>query len=69
MKDFEPVKYPLPAEFITATIEALRVLNTRLEVEAAALAGLKSPEAEKLAQERLKDAETAEELCDFYLSL
>lgn len=69
MKTPEPVKYPLPAEFITATIEALRVLYLRLEVEAAALAGLNSPEAEKLAQERLKDAETAEELCDFYLSL
>lgn len=63
------MKFEIPQEILTATIEALRVLYTRLEVEAAALAGLKSPEAEKLAQERLEDAEVAEKLCDFYLDL
>lgn len=63
------VKYPIPDELLTATIEALRVLYTRLEVEAAALAGLKSPEAEQLAQERLEDAEVAEKLFNYYLNL
>lgn len=65
----EPVKYPIPSDLLTATIEALRVLYTRLEVEAAALVTLKSPEAEKLAQERLEDAEVAERLFEFYLNL
>lgn len=65
----ETVKYPIPSNLLTATIEALRVLYTRLEVEAAALTGLNSPEAEKLAQERLEDAEVAEKLFEFYLNL
>ena len=64
-----PVKYPIPDQNLTATIEALREFYTRLEIEAAALATLKSPEAERLAQERLKDAEMAEKLFEFYLSL
>jgi len=59
-------RYAIPADILTATIEAMRVLYTRLEVEAVALAGLKSPEAEKLAQERLEDAEVAEKLFDFF---
>lgn len=69
MKPPEPVKFAIPDEILTATIEAMRVLYTRLEAEAEALAGLKSPEAERLAQRRLEDAEMAEKLCDFYLSL
>jgi len=54
---------------LTATIEALRVLFLRLEVEAAALAGLSSPEAERLAQKRLEEAEKAEKLFDYYINL
>jgi len=54
---------------LTASIEALRVLYLRLEVEAAALARLKSPEAEKLAQKRLEEAEEAEKLFDYYINL
>lgn len=46
MKNFEPVRHPVPTEFILATVEALRVLYMRLE-----------------------DAEMAEKLCSFYLSL
>lgn len=65
----ETVKYPIPSEILTATIEALRNFYTRLEVEAAALAGIKSPEAERLAQGRLEDAEVAEKLFEFYLNL
>lgn len=65
----ETVKYPIPANILTATIEAMRNFYTRLEVEAAALAGLKSPEAEQLAQERLEDAEVAEKLFNFYINL
>lgn len=63
------VSYPIPDDLLTATIEALRVLYMRLEVEAAALAGLKSPEAERLAQERLEEAEEAEKLFNYYLHL
>lgn len=65
----EPVKYPIPSDILTNTIEALREFYTRLEVEAAMLAGLRSPEAERLAQERLEDAEVAEKLFEFYLNL
>ena len=65
----ETVKYPIPSNTLTATIEALRVLYIRLEVEAAALATLKSPKAERLAQERLEDAEATEKLFEFFLNL
>ena len=60
-------KYPIPDEILTDTIEALRNLQTRLEVEAAALAKL--PAAHSLAQKRLRDAERAERLFQFYLNL
>ena len=62
--------YPIPDEILTGTIEAMRELYRRLELEAVALAGgLKSPEAERLAQERLKDAEAVEKLYQHYLNL
>ena len=54
MKKIPDQSYPIPDEILTATIEALRNYTLRLEAEAVMLAGLKSPEAEKLAQERLE---------------
>lgn len=63
------VKYSIPADILTATIETMRDYSRLLEAEAAALAKLKSPEAEKLTQERLDDAEVAKKLFEFYLNL
>lgn len=65
----ETVKYPIPQDILTATIEAMRDYTRLLEAEAAALAWLKSPEAVKLAQKRLEDAEVAGKLFEFYLNL
>lgn len=62
-------KYPIPTEILAAAIDAMRALNMRLEVEAAALARLKSAEAEQLARVRLEDAEAAGKLFEFYLNL
>jgi len=69
MKKIPDQSYPIPDEILTATIEALRNYTLRLEAEAVMLAGLKSPEAEKLAQEWLEDAEVAEKLFHYFLSL
>lgn len=69
MKKIPDQSYPIPDEILTATIEALRNYTLRLEAAAVMLAGLKSPEAEKLAQERLEDAEVAEKLFHYFLSL
>lgn len=63
------VKYSIPSELLTATIEAMRDYSRLLEAEAAALARLESPEAAKLARERLRDAEVAKKLFEFYLNL
>jgi len=62
----EEVRYPIPAETLTATIEAMRDLKARYEADACALARMDSPQAQALAQERVEDAETATRLYDFY---
>ena len=63
------VKCSIPSSILTDTIELMQAYSIRLEAEAAALAGLKSPEAERLARKRLKDAEAAEKLFNFYIGL
>lgn len=63
------VKYSIPSDILTSTIEAMRDYSRLLEAEAAALARLESPDAEKHAQERLEDAEVARKLFEFYLNL
>ncbi len=60
------VKYPIPAEILTATIEAMRDLKARYEADACALARMDSPQARELAQERVEEAEVATGLYDFY---
>ena len=60
------VKFAIPQDVLTATIEAMRNLMLFLETEAAALARLDSDEARELAQERLEDAKVAEGLYCFY---
>lgn len=66
MKD---VSFPIPQHILTATIEAMRDYQLRLQAEAAALAGLDSREARTLAQERLEQAETVGRLFDHYAGL
>lgn len=56
-------------EILNATIEAARELQERYEAEAAALARLDTQEARELAQERLKAANVAKGLFDYYTSL
>lgn len=65
----EHVKYPIPADILTATIEAMRDLKVRYESDACALAGLKSQQAHELVQERLESAQVATGLYDFYGAL
>ncbi len=63
------VQYPIPADTLTATIEAMRELEGRYQAEAAALARLDSPEARALAQERVERANVVTGLFNFFLGL
>lgn len=63
------MKIKLPQDILDATIEAMEDYRHRLELEAAALAGLDGPAAKQLAEQRAKLAETAAELANFYLHL
>ncbi len=65
----ENVKYLIPGNILAATIDAMRELESRYQAEAAALARLDSPEARKLAQERVKSANVATGLFNFFLGL
>ena len=62
-------KYPIPADILTATIEAMRDLKARYEADACALARLSGPQARELAQERVEEAAATAGLYDFYGSL
>lgn len=62
----EHVKYPIPADILTATIEAMRDLKAYYAGDACALARLDGTQAQELAQERLESAEIATGLYDFY---
>lgn len=61
------MKIELTQECLDGTIEALEAVHTRFELEAACL--LRIPEGRVLAQKRLKQAEEAEALVNFYLHL
>ena len=63
------VMFPIPGDILHTTIEGSRDYLLRLEVEAAALAGLDSPQARALAQKRLKQAENMREVFEHYVSL
>lgn len=69
MKLLKTPRYPIPADILSATIEAMRELESRYQAEAAALARLDSQEAKELAQERVEDANVATGLFDFYTDL
>lgn len=63
------VKYPIPQEILSATIEAMRDLKAYYEGDACAVARVDSEQARELAQERLESAEVATGLYDFYGAL
>ena len=63
------VMYPIPQEILTATIEAMRDLESYYESDACALARLNSKQAKELARERLESAGVASGLFTFYLRL
>jgi len=65
----EDIKFAIPQETLTQTIEAIRELTLRLEIDASALALLQSRESAILAEERLEQAETVRQLFEFYLNL
>ena len=61
--------FPIPGHILHTTIESSRDHLLRLEVEAAALAGMDSPQARALAQERLEQAEEVRRIFEHYISL
>lgn len=63
------MKFEISQETLTATIEAMRDYQLRLEVEAAALTGVASGLARHLSQERLDQAEEVRKLFDFFAHL
>ena len=69
MKQEKAVWFPIPGHILHTTIEGSRDYLLRLEVEAAALAGLDCPHAKALAQERLRQAEDVREMFEHYISL
>lgn len=69
MKPKKELLFPIPSEILENTIEYSRDYTLRLQIEAAALAGLDSPQAKTLAQERLKQAEDVWAMFEHYVSL
>lgn len=65
----EDLKFAIPQETLTQTIESLRELALRLEIDASAFALIHSHESDILAEERLEQAETVHQLFEFYLHL
>ena len=56
MKPKKELLFPIPSEILENTIEYSRDYTLRLQIEAAALAGLDSPQAKALAQENTRSA-------------
>ena len=62
----EDVRYSIPTDILTATIEAMRDLKAYYENDACALARINGKQASELAQARLESAEVATGLYGFY---
>ena len=63
------LRFPIPSDILENTIEYSREFSLRLQIEAAALAGLDSPQAKALAQERLEQAAQVWAMFEDYISL
>lgn len=65
------LKFAIPQDILTATIEAMRDLEYRYQAESAAFAQIagECPEARTLAKERSESAAVASGLFAFYLGL
>ena len=65
----EDVRYSIPTDILTATIEAMRDLKAYYENDACALARINGKQASELAQARLESAEVATGLYGSYGAL
>ena len=63
------LRFPIPSDILENTIEFPREFSLRLQIEAVALAGLDSPQAKALAQERLEQAAQVWAMFEHYISL
>ncbi|MCI9672015.1 MAG: hypothetical protein HFF49_10795 [Lawsonibacter sp.] len=63
------LRFPIPSDILENTIEYSREFSLRLQIEAVALAGLDSPQAKALAQERLEQAAQVWAMFEHYISL
>lgn len=63
------MKIEIPQEVLTQTIEALRELQLRLELESDAFTRIQSREGAIRAEERLEQAEVTRQLFEFYVHL
>lgn len=65
----ENIKFSLPQWAIDAAAEGLKDLAQRLEIEAASLAQMNTPDSRALAAERLEQARTARKGHEFFIHL
>lgn len=63
------LRFPIPSDILENTIEYSREFSLRLQIEAVALAGLDSPQAKALAQERLEQSAQVWAMFEDYISL
>ena len=61
--------FPIPSTILENTIEYSHEFVLRLQIEAAALASLDSPQAKALAQKRIEQAEDVQAMFEYYISL
>ncbi len=62
-------QYPIPEEILTSTIEALRELALRLEIEASVYQQMNTPEGRLLADDRLTRAAEVKEAFEHFIHL
>lgn len=65
----ENVKFPIPQWAIDIAVEYLQLLALRLEGEAAALAGMNTPDSLALAAKRLEQAREAWKGHEYFIRL
>lgn len=69
MKEQKEIRFPIPPKILEDTIENSREFALRLQIEAAALAGLDCPQAKALAQKRMEQAEDVQAMFEHFISL
>ena len=69
METKKQLLFPIPSTILENTIEYSHEFALRLQIEAAALASLDSPQAKALAQKRIEQAEDVQAMFEYYISL